>query len=210
MSGAGQGRRSDLPAYPATVLAAVRAAEVDGRLRSPAADVLGDVFPFEPDVTVVAVDEPVLPEPDRPGELASDCRACAREDAGYDWVNARWRMFNLARHEPLGVHAFMLQPREHLDLDGLGDELAAEQGRLTVALERAVRAGIDGVGRVHVYRWGDGGAHLHWWFLARPAGLLQLRGSQLATWLDVLPPLPAETVSSDTERVVAELSRLVN
>lgn len=38
----------------------------------------------------------------------------------------------------------------------------------------------------------DGGAHLHVWLLARPAGLLQPRGSCLPDWLDVLPPLPGE------------------
>ncbi len=38
---------------------------------------------------------------------------------------------------------------------------------MTVRLERAIRS-LDGVARVHVNRWGDGSAHLHLWFLARP------------------------------------------
>ena len=201
---------TELPAYPAAVLAAVRTAEVDGRLPTPDAATLGDIFPFEPNVTVVAVDDPVLPEPARAGELAADCGACGRPDSDFDWVNEHWRLFSVNRSEPMGVHALMLQPRAHVDLDGLSDHLAAEQGRLLVAVERAIRAGIDGVGRVHLNRWGDGGAHLHWWFIARPAGMLQLRGSQLPTWLDILPPLPREQVDSDLVRVVAELSRLVN
>jgi hypothetical protein len=58
---------------------------------------------------------------------------------------------------------------------------------------------------VHLNRWSDGGAHLHWWFIARPVGLLQLRGSALPTWLDVLPPLPADVWRADLDRVVAEL-----
>src|SRR5262249_62025925 len=54
--------------------------------------------------------------------------------------------------------------------------LAAELGVMTVRLERAIRS-LDGVARVHVNRWGDGAAHLHLWFLARPYGRLQLRGT---------------------------------
>jgi hypothetical protein len=42
----------------------------------------------------------------------------------------------------------------------------------------------------HVSRWGDGGAHLHLFFFARPAGFSQLRGTCLAIWDDLLPPVP--------------------
>jgi hypothetical protein len=35
-------------------------------------------------------------------------------------------------------------------------------------IERAIRS-LGDIGRVHVCRWGDGGEHLHWWFMARPA-----------------------------------------
>jgi hypothetical protein len=48
---------------------------------------------------------------------------------------------------------------------------------------------VDGVARVHVNRWGDGSAHLHLWFLARPYGRLQLRGTFLSLWDDILPPI---------------------
>lgn len=67
--------------------------------------------------------------------------------------------------------------------------LAAELGVMTVRLERAIRS-LDGVGRVHVNRWGDGSAHLHLWFLARPFGRLQLRGTFLSLWDEILPPIP--------------------
>lgn len=56
-------------------------------------------------------------------------------------------------------------------------------------VERAVRS-IGEIGRVHVCRWGDGGEHLHWWFMARPTRLPQIVGSLIAIWDDVLPPLP--------------------
>ena len=36
-------------------------------------------------------------------------------------------------------------------------------------VERAVLA-LGDVGRVHLYRWGDGGAHFHVWFVPRPLG----------------------------------------
>jgi hypothetical protein len=37
---------------------------------------------------------------------------------------------------------------------------------------------------------GDGAAHLHMWFLARPHGRLQLRGTFLSLWDDILPVIP--------------------
>jgi hypothetical protein len=67
--------------------------------------------------------------------------------------------------------------------------LAAELGVLTVRLERGIRS-INGVARVHVNRWGDGSEHLHVFFLARPKGRLQLRGTFLSMWDDILPPIP--------------------
>ena len=58
-------------------------------------------------------------------------------------------------------------------------------------VERAVRS-VGEIGRVHVCRWGDGSEHLHWWFLARPARLRQLKTNLVAIWDDVLPPLPED------------------
>jgi hypothetical protein len=83
----------------------------------------------------------------------------------------------------------ILESRSHLDLGDLPNLLAAELGVMTVRLERAVRS-LDGVARVHVNRWGDGSAHLHMWFLARPYGMLQLRGTFLSLWDDILPSIP--------------------
>ncbi len=37
---------------------------------------------------------------------------------------------------------------------------------------------------------GDGSAHLHFWLLARPAALTQLRGTFLPLWEELLPPVP--------------------
>jgi hypothetical protein len=83
----------------------------------------------------------------------------------------------------------ILESRSHLDLGDLPNMLAAELGLMTVRLERAIRS-LDDVARVHVNRWGDGSAHLHLWFLARPYGRLQLRGTFLSLWDDILPAIP--------------------
>ena len=78
-------------------------------------------------------------------------------------------------------------------------------GVLLVRMERAL-AGIGGVGRVHVYKWGDGGAHLHVLVVARPRGMMQLRGMFLSTWMDVLPPLPVEEWAALRSHLAARLA----
>ena len=86
----------------------------------------------------------------------------------------------------------------------LPDELAAELGVLLCRIEREIRA-LGNIGRVHVCRWGDGGEHLHWWFMARPARIPQLIGSFAAIWDDILPPVPEEVRQADLARLAAAL-----
>ena len=88
----------------------------------------------------------------------------------------------------------------------IDEELAplAELGILIARIERAVRS-VGEIGRVHVCRWGDGGEHLHWWFIARPARIPQLIGSFGAIWDDVLPPTPEDVWRSNLAAVVAAL-----
>jgi hypothetical protein len=99
----------------------------------------------------------------------------------------------------------ILESRSHLDLGDLPNLLAAELGVMTVRVERAVRS-LDGVERVHVNRWGDGAAHLHIWFLARPTGYLQLRGSFLSLWDDILEPISEERWRENLALVAAWLA----
>ncbi len=73
-------------------------------------------------------------------------------------------------------------------------------------VERAIRS-IGEIGRVHVCRWGDGGEHLHWWFLARPARLPQLIGSFAAIWDDILPPTPEDVWRANIDAVVSARRR---
>lgn len=99
----------------------------------------------------------------------------------------------------------ILESRSHLDLGDLPNLLAAELGVMTVRLERAIRS-LEGVARVHVNRWGDGSAHLHLWFLARPYGRLQLRGTFLSLWDDILPAIPEEQWRENLAMVAAWLA----
>jgi diadenosine tetraphosphate (Ap4A) HIT family hydrolase len=98
----------------------------------------------------------------------------------------------------------MLYPRDHYDLADLNDELAAEMGVLTTHVARHVQA-LPGVSRSHVYRIGDGGAHLHIWFFARPEGQAQLYGSWLVVWDDLLPEYPADLADADAALVADAL-----
>lgn len=147
-------------------------------------------FPFEGDMRVKPLAEPVDVEPPRSGEDAEDCVACSTPDDAYIWVSERWRVRGMDRPTGLPM-VLILECRSHLDIGDLPNLLAAELGVMTVRLERAIRS-LDGVARVHVNRWGDGSAHLHMWFLARPYGRLQLRGTFLSLWDDILPVIPEE------------------
>ena len=98
----------------------------------------------------------------------------------------------------------MLHPRDHYDLNELPDGLAAELGVLTTHLSRHLEA-LPSIARSHVYRIGDGGAHLHVWFFARPEGQSQLYGSWLVVWDDLLPEYPAEVAEADAATVADAL-----
>jgi diadenosine tetraphosphate (Ap4A) HIT family hydrolase len=80
----------------------------------------------------------------------------------------------------------LLCPIAHHDLLDLPAELASELGPMLQRVEKAIMS-LGGIARVHVNKWGDGSAHLHLWLIARPAGLMQLRGTCLPLWDDVLP-----------------------
>nr|WP_233604161.1 hypothetical protein [Micromonospora sp. HM5-17] len=145
-------------------------------------------FPFEGEFRVKKLDDPVAVEPPRKGEGSSECHSCSAPDEAYIWVSERWRVRAMDRPTGLPM-VLILESRSHLDLGDLPNLLAAELGVMTVRLERAIRS-LDGVARVHVNRWGDSAEHLHLWFLARPYGRLQLRGTFLPLWDDILPPIP--------------------
>jgi hypothetical protein len=161
-------------------------------------------FPFDGDMRVKPLAAPVEVEPPRNGEDAAECVACGTPDDAYIWVSERWRVRAMDRPTGLPM-VLILECRSHLDLGDLPNLLAAELGVMTVRLERAVRS-LDGVARVHVNRWGDGSAHLHLWFLARPYGRLQLRGTFLSLWDDILPVIPEQQWRENLALVAAWLA----
>jgi diadenosine tetraphosphate (Ap4A) HIT family hydrolase len=179
-------------------------AAADDEQRLPLARMTGwDVSPFEQDgLRVSRLRPPVLPEPPRNGEDGpADCRSCKAREEGV-WFNDRWR---LSRMRGAGVPPILLlHPLDHHDLEDLPDELAAELGVLSKHIAKHVRA-LPHVSRAHVYRVGDGGAHLHVWFFGRPEGQSQLYGSWLVIWDDLLPVYPDDVAEADADAVADAL-----
>ena len=98
-----------------------------------------------------------------------------------------------------------LATREHVDsFVDLPDALAADFGRIVARVERAILS-LGGVARVHLYRYGDGGAHFHVWFMPRPLGMIEARGTVLPIWEDVLPKVPDEELLEAARRVAGAM-----
>lgn len=174
----------------------------DGRLAVP--DLASwDIFPFEGDMRVKRIDDVQVPEPARAGAGGLDCRACDPPDSTVIWTNGTFQVRAPDVADP--VLSIVLEPREHLDLANVDEVLAADLGILVVRIARAME-NLPGVARVHVNRWGDGAEHLHVWFFARPTGVLQLRGSCLPDWLDILPAMSEDQRTEDLTALVAGLN----
>lgn len=182
---------------------ALSSADADGRVAL--SRMTGwEIFPFESEgLRVVALRGPEVPEAPRHGEGGTECGGCAAVLEGTEWENERWRLRTFG--EPSGAPlVMMLQPKVHFDLVDLPDELAAELGRLIVHVARAIES-LPNIARAHVSRWGDGGAHLHLFFFARPIGFPQLRGTCLAIWDDLLAPVPRASRDADARAVALAL-----
>jgi diadenosine tetraphosphate (Ap4A) HIT family hydrolase len=173
----------------------------------PLGELLEDpLFPFEGEIRLQPLSEPILPEPARSGEAETDCAACnGQGEPGFViWEDERWRVLSAPKPHGLPMVA-VLQPRAHVDLLDLPDELAAELGPMVRRLARAI-AGIESVGRIHFARWGDGSYHFHVWFLARPKGMWQMRGAMLAIWDDLLPRVPQHEWDANRRRVAGAMA----
>ncbi|MGW4897395.1 hypothetical protein ACWEQL_34860 [Kitasatospora sp. NPDC004240] len=163
-----------------------------------------EVFPYEGDVRIKVLDEPVLPEPPRKGEDGGECPGCVEVEGPLLWSDEHWKLRGFA--EPEGVPAqVMLLPHGHWDLAELPPERAAELGGMLQRVERAIMS-LGGIARVHINRWGDGGSHFHVWLIARPAGMLQLRGTCLPLWGDVLPKVPVDEWRETNRRIALALA----
>src|SRR5215207_10382131 len=145
-----------------------------GERMSPEPLLGGPFFPFEGDLQVVPLDEPVLPEPPRAGEPGGkECSNCANPELDAIWGDDQWLLKSGFQQNGLPMVA-LLVPREHYRLDNLPPELTATLGPMIQRVATAIRR-IEGVGRTHFNRWGDGSEHFHVWFLAHPLGMMQLR-----------------------------------
>jgi diadenosine tetraphosphate (Ap4A) HIT family hydrolase len=160
-------------------------------------------WPFEGELRVRALAPPSA-ERTRAGVGGVDCDACRDGEARTIWSDEHWTLRPLRKPSGLPV-VVLLEPRVHADLHELPPELQAELGPLLVRIERAVAA-VEGVGRVHIGRWGEGSEHFHLWFMGRPARMPQLSDSFAAVWDDILPPLPENVWRSNLDAVRRNLS----
>jgi diadenosine tetraphosphate (Ap4A) HIT family hydrolase len=161
-------------------------------------------MPYEEPLVPRKPGERVLPEPPRRGEPGGGpCGICTGQAAAPVWSNDIWSL-----HPPVGGSlpgAVWLASREHVDsFSDLPSEAAADFGRIAAKVERGI-LDLGDVARVHLYRWGDGGAHFHVWFLPRPAGMLEACGMALPVWEDVLPNVPDDELRAAAERVAKAL-----
>jgi diadenosine tetraphosphate (Ap4A) HIT family hydrolase len=153
------------------------------------------LFPAEPG-------ERVIPEPPRRGEPGGEpCGICTGAATSAVWSNDFWTL-----HPPVGgslAGAVWLASKEHVDSFADLCQAAAEDfGKVAGSVEKAILA-LGGIARVHLNRWGDGGAHFHVWFIPRPLGMLEAQGMMLPLWEDVLPNVPDEQLREAAERVAA-------
>jgi diadenosine tetraphosphate (Ap4A) HIT family hydrolase len=193
-----------MPETPEDLYARVlAAADADRRLPLPPV-ASWDIFPFDGDLAVRPLEPPADAEPPREGEGGVGCGRCADPERDVIWENERWVVTSTPAPTGLPLVLFLV-PREHLDYDDLDDEMASECGRISVWLSRILDR-LDGIGRTHVYKVGDGAEHLHVWFFARPARLLQVRGSAVPEWDDILPPGPEDVWRQDLARVARQLA----
>jgi diadenosine tetraphosphate (Ap4A) HIT family hydrolase len=151
-------------------------------------------FPFEGAISVKALQDRVVPEPARAGHAAADCAVCARPESDYIWANADWAL-RPDRDTPFPGVALLLTRGHYDSYADLPESLLGQIGAMTARVEKAVLS-IGDVAGVHVCRWGDGSAHFHQWFLPRPLGAPQLRGSMLPMRMDLLTVLPADAIDA--------------
>jgi hypothetical protein len=82
--------------------------------------------------------------------------------------------------------------------------VASSFAQVVARVERAILS-LGDVGRVHLYRWGDGGAHFHVWLLPRPLGMVEASGMYLPVWEDALPNVPDEELAAAARRIAAAM-----
>ena len=160
-------------------------------------------LPFETLRTLEPADR-VVPEPPRRGEPGGEeCGICGGAATSAVWSDEHWTL-----HPPVGGSlpgSVWMATRAHVDsFCDLPPEVAATFAPVAGRVERAILA-LGGTARVHLYRWGDGGAHFHVWFIPRPLGMLEARGMMLPLWEDVLPNVSDEELAEAARRVASAM-----
>ena len=161
-------------------------------------------MPYQEPLVPRAPADRVIPEPPRRGEPGGEpCGICGGAAATALWSDDLWTL-----HAPVNGSlpgTVWLASREHFDsFADMPAAFAADFGRVAGRVERAI-CSLGDVARVHLYRWGDGGAHFHVWFLPRPLGMIEAAGMYLPIWEDVLPTVPDEELAAVAKQVAAAM-----
>jgi diadenosine tetraphosphate (Ap4A) HIT family hydrolase len=165
-----------------------------------------DTLPWSPPLALRAPAPRVVPEPPRRGEPGGEpCGVCDGHSTSAVWSDEHWTL-----HPPVGASlpgTVWMASREHVDsFQDLSEAAAATFGLVVARVERAILS-LGDVGRVHLYRWGDGGGHFHVWFMPRPLGMLDASGPLLPLWEDVLPNVTDEAMRESAERIAVALEQ---
>lgn len=166
-------------------------------------------LPYAEPLTLRDPAELVVPEPPRRGEDGGEpCFPCSPHAAEHlIWSDDLWTLNDPGQTGLPG--SVWLASRRHFD--SFADMPPAEAATFAEVCGRVERAvlSLGEVGRVHLYRWGDGGAHFHVWFVPRPLGRLDMSGHHLMAWEDTLPPASADEIAAAGRRIAAALEPAV-
>jgi diadenosine tetraphosphate (Ap4A) HIT family hydrolase len=161
-------------------------------------------FPFEGDLHIRPY-KPHYPT-DRPrfGEPGGrECPGDQPDDDDYIWADELFRVMAGPRQALPAV--VELRSRAHADLHELDPAVAAALGPMIVRIDQAMRQ-IPGVARAHIARWGDGGAHFHMHFFARPTGASQLIGWNTHMWAAINEPTSEATWTTNLKTLADALA----
>ena len=164
-----------------------------------------DVFPFEREgLRARPLTEHADPEPDR-RKAPADCRTCQALERTSQVLHTGERLAVVRPGATSLPFVANVVTRQHVLLDDLDDDAHVELGRLLAWTYAAVQA-LDGVGNVHITKWENGTGHFSMNVMARPRGVLQLRGSNLPVWADMLPNIPQAEYDARADVVRAALA----
>jgi diadenosine tetraphosphate (Ap4A) HIT family hydrolase len=161
-------------------------------------------IPYAEPLVPRAPGDRVIPEPPRRGEPGGEpCAICGGATTSALWSDELWTL-----HAPVNGSlpgAVWVASREHFDsFADMPTAYAAAFAAMAGRVERAILS-LGDVARVHLNRWGDGGAHFHVWFIPRPLGMLDARGMYLPIWEDVLPNVTDAELAAAAKRVAAAM-----